>query len=354
MRVAILGCGAMGTVMGAYLTKQGLAVEMIDSYEAHVNAMAENGAKIVGCADFTVPVAAYTTGEMSGLYDLIFLFTKQLANAELLPKVLPHLKKESIVCTLQNGVPEPFVAEYVGKERTVGGTVLWGATFISPGVSELTQNIEESDHLFEIGEISGELSGRIEKVADVLRLMGPVKVTKQLMSSRWGKLVNNACMSGMSAVCGATFGEVRDNPKARACLSYLGREVKMCCEAEGYELPTLLTNSSPRCLSFNSQESFNESQAMFIDMYRGFTPAKASMLQDLEKGKPTEVNMINGYVCQTGDRHGIDTPFNDKVVEIVSRIEKGELSCSMENLNLFNSGWFSYNLYEPGETSKAD
>ncbi len=67
---------------------------------------------------------------------------------------------------------------------------------------------------------------------------------------------------------------------------------------------------------------FNADQEMFLTMYSDMRTAKASMLQDLEKGKPTEVRMINGYVCQTGDKYGIETPFNDKVVEIVTKIER--------------------------------
>ncbi len=346
MRVAILGSGAMGTVLGAFLTRSGLPVEMVDNYEEHVAAMQAKGATITGFAQMVVPVTAYTTRQMHGLYDVVFLFTKQLSNAQLLPYILPFLHGNSTVCTLQNGVPEPYVADIVGAGRTVGGTVLWGATFIKPGVSELTQDISLSDHLFEIGEISGEVTQRIGNVADILRRMGPVKVTETLMASRWGKLVNNACMSGMSAVCGATFGEVRDHPVARACLSYLAREVKACCEAEGYLLPTLLSGCSPDSLGIASQEEFDESQRMFIKMYKGFDLAKASMLQDLEKGRQTEVRMINGYVCQTGDRHNIPTPFNDKVVEIISAIEEGKLRCSIDNLRLFPPEWFRYTMYE--------
>lgn len=350
MRTAILGCGAMGTVMGAFLAKEGLPVELIDNYAEHVAALREKGATITGFAEMTVPVTAYAPEQMHGLYDVIFLMTKQLSNERLLPSILPFLHENSTVCTLQNGVPEPFVADIVGKGRTVGGTVLWGATFLGPGVSELTQDLSRSDHLFEIGEISGGLTDRIEAVAGILRLMGPVKVTTSLMASRWGKLVNNACMSGMSAVCGATFGEVRDHTAARACLSYLGREVKQCCEAEGYRLPVLLSNCSGDSLGFQSQEGFDESQRMFIAMYKGFDLAKASMLQDLEKGRPTEVRMINGYVCATGRKHGIRTPFNDKVVEIVTAVEAGRLSPSMDNLRLFDPEWFEYALFNvPGQ-----
>lgn len=346
MRVAILGCGAMGTVLGAYMTKNGCNVELIDSYEAHVQALNEQGAHIVGTVDFTVPVKAITPEQMEGIYDVVFLFTKQTANDVVLPGLLPHLGEKSTVCTLQNGVPEPFVAAHVGAKRTVGGTVLWGATFQAPGVSELTQDLSRNDHLFEIGEMDGTITPRIRQVADVLAYMGPTAVTDSLMASRWGKLINNACMSGMSAVCGATFGGVLDNDKARACLSYLGREVKQCCEASGYQLPAvLLHDQTPETLDIVDQAMFDANQRVFLDMYSDMRAAKASMLQDLEKGRVTEVRMINGYVCQVGDKLGIDTPFNDKVVEIVSKIEQGELPLDMSNVDLFPKDLFCYQLY---------
>lgn len=346
MKVGILGCGAMGTILGAYLTKNGCPAELIDRDQAHVDALNEKGAHIVGTVDTVIPVSAITPEQMKGIYDVVFLFTKQTVNREVLTNLLPHLNAQSTVCTLQNGVPEPYVAELVGQSRTVGGTVLWGATFVKPGVSELTQELSRNDHLFEIGEIDGSMGSRIQKVAAVLNHMGPTAVTEGLMASRWGKLINNACMSGMSAACGATFGGVLDNDTARACLSYLGREVKQCCEAAGYELPILLHEQSPRTLDITDQAMFHANQEMFLTMYSDMRTAKASMLQDLEKGKVTEVRMINGFVSQAGDTYGIDTPFNDKVVEIVSKIERGELPLSMENVQLFDRSLFEYPLYQ--------
>lgn len=342
MKIAILGCGAMGTVLGAYLTKNGCPVELVDNYDAHVEALNQNGAHIVGRVDLTVPVKAITPDRMEGIYDLVFLLTKQTANDTVLPNLLPHLDESSTVCTLQNGVPEPYVARYVGEKRTVGGTLLWGATFMEPGVSELTQDITKNDHLFEIGEMDGSIGERIQAVAEVLKRMGGVKVSDSLMDSRWGKLINNACMSGMSAACGCTFGEVLENDTARACLSYLGREVKQCCEADGHRLPVLLNGHAPDTLDLKDQAMFDANQRMFLEMYQDMHTAKASMLQDLERNKPTEVRMINGYVCDTGDKHGIDTPFNDTVVEIVSKIESGELPRSMDNLRYFDKSLFEF------------
>lgn len=340
MRTAILGCGAMGTVLGAFMTKNGSDVDFIDSYKDHVDALNAHGAHIVGTVDFTVPVKALLPEQMEGTYDLVILFTKQTANEAVLTNLLPHLSADSTVCTLQNGVPEPYVAKYVGEHRTVGGAVLWSATFEGLGVSRLTQDLSNLDHYFDVGEINGEITPRIQKVAEVLSLMGCTNVTDSLMASRWGKLVNNACMSGMSAACGTTFGGVLENSKARACLSYLGNEVKRCCEAEGYQMPLLVFGHSPDSLDIKDQAQFEVNQKMFTDMYQVALPAKASMLQDLEKGKVTEVTMINGYVSEVGRKHGIPTPFNDTVVKIVQGIEQGKLPLSMENLSLFDDEWF--------------
>lgn len=346
MKIGILGCGAMGTVMGAYMTKNGLDVELIDSYKEHVDVLNKNGAHIIGSVDMIVPVKAVTPEEMKGIYDLIFLFTKQTVNDTVLKNLLPHLNEKSTVCTLQNGVPEHFVAGYVGEERTLGGTVLWGATFVKPGVSELTQDITKNDHLFEIGAIDGTIGERVNNAAEILGYMGRAKITDTLMASRWGKLINNACMSGMSAACGATFGEILQDEKSRACLSYLAREVKRCCEAEGYKMPILLNEQLPYSCDIKDQEMFDTNQRMFLEMYKDMYTAKASMLQDLEKEKKTEVLMINGYVSSTGDKYNIDTPFNDTVVEIVTKIEKKLLLLSMDNLKYFNDKLFEYKYYQ--------
>ena len=174
--------------------------------------------------------------------------------------------------------------------------------------------------------------------------MGPAVVMPDLMAARWGKLVNNACVSGMSAACGTTFGGVIDDRKARACLAYLGHEVKICCEAEGLVMPLLVNGFSPDSLDIKDKAQYEENQKMWADMYAPARPAKASMLQDLEKGKLTEVTMINGYVSEVGRKHGIPTPFNDTVVKIVQGIERGELPLSFDNLKYFDQSWFTYGL----------
>ncbi len=336
MRVAIYGCGSMGTVMGAFLNKGGIDVELIDNYKEHVEALNNKGAHIIGCVDITVPVKAITPEQMEGKYDIVFLFTKQTANSEALPHLKKFLNDDSVVCTLQNGVPEYSVSEYIGGDRTVGGTVLWGATFISPGVSEVTQDVTSGDILFDIGEIDGKITERIKKVAGVLEHMGPVNIVENLMGARWSKLICNSCMSGMSAVTGSVFGDVLNNLKASACLGLIAKEIVEICGAAGVQFEDVMGMDMRDWGKVDTYEDYALSQRCFRKFYADKRTAKASMLQDLEKGKKTEVDMINGFVVEQGKKYGIPTPFNDIAVKVIKGIENKELPLSMENLKFFN------------------
>lgn len=133
MKACIYGAGSLGTILGAYITKNGGEIDLINRNKAHVEALKKNGAKITGTVQMTVPVKAMTPDEMSEKYDLIILLTKQLFNKEVLQGLLPFMNDDCLVCTMQNGIPELSVAEVVGEERTLGCTVSWGATLLGPG-----------------------------------------------------------------------------------------------------------------------------------------------------------------------------------------------------------------------------
>jgi 2-dehydropantoate 2-reductase len=107
-------------------------------------------------------------------------------------------------------------------------------------------------------------------------------------------------------------------------------------------------------LDLLDQAMYDANQQMFWDMYQVALPGKASMLQDLEKGRATEVPMINGYVSEVGKKHGIPTPFNDAVVEIVRGIEQGQCPLSMENLSRFDDDWFTFAAYQPQEAKRSE
>lgn len=206
---------------------------------------------------------------------------------------------------------------------------------MSPGVSEVTQDVTNGDILFDIGEIDGKVSERIKKVASVLEHMGPVTIVENLMGARFSKLLLNSCMSGLSAVTGSVFGDVFNNPKSSALLSFIASEIINVCEKANIDLEDVMGMQMVDYGRVDTLENFVKSQNCFRKFYADKLTAKASMLQDLEKGKKTEVDMINGFVVEQGKKYGVPTPYNDIAVKIIKGIENKELPLSMDNLKFF-------------------
>ena len=204
MRIAVVGAGSLGTVVGALLTRGGLDVCMVDANREHVAALNRVGARITGKLDLVQPVRALTPDGMEGVYDLVVYLVKAVYDAQALPRVLPHLGEGSALITLQNGVPEERVASFVGRERVLGGAVLWSAELVGPGVSQVTSDPGQMG--YEIGELDGGITRRIEGVKAVLDHAGTAVVTDNLAGTRWSKLLFNVAASGVSAALGATGG----------------------------------------------------------------------------------------------------------------------------------------------------
>lgn len=332
MKVAILGAGSLGTISGALITKNGGDVVLIDANREHVDALNKNGATVTGKLDINVPVKAITPGEMSGTYDLVLYLVKQTYNEAALKSLVPHLHKDSIVCTLQNGVPEEAVAAYVGREKVMGCAVGWGATWLRPGVSELTSEADKMT--LDLGELDGTIRERTKAVAALLEKICPTEITTNLPGIRWSKLLINATMSGMSAALGCTFGDVLDNEKALACATWIGNESIAVVRKLGISLEKI-QGADLNILAFQTQAELTGRMGIYKLVFGPHRLLKASMLQDLEKGLKTEIDAINGVVCENGRRMGVATPINDTVVKIVSGIENGKYKAVFDNLSIF-------------------
>lgn len=333
MRVAIYGAGSLGTILGAYITKAGEKIDLINRNKAHVEALQTKGAQVVGTVQFTQPVVAYTPAEMSGQYDIIFLMTKQQHNSEVVTMLKDFLAPEGVLVTLQNGLPEVQIAEILGEEHVLGCTVAWGATLQGPGVCELTSSPDALS--FSLGAISAKPNKHFGKVKELLELMGTVDVEENFLGTRWSKLLINASFSGMSAVLGCTFGEAAKPRASRRIVQALIKECIDVCSVGGIRIEPVQGKDIVKLLDYKS--GLKKAISFFIIpiAIRKHAKLKASMLQDIEKGKLTEVDAINGAVSDYGRKVGCPTPMNDRVVEIIHRIERGELKPSAENLRLF-------------------
>ena len=333
MRIAIYGAGSLGTILGAYISKAGVEIELINRNKVHIEALQTNGAHITGTVEFNQPVVAYTPDQMSGEYDVIFLMTKQQYNAEVVTMLKDYLAADGVLVTFQNGLPEVLIADILGEERVLGCTVAWGATLQGPGVCELTSAPDALS--FSLGAISPKKNKHFDKVKEVLEHMGTVDVEENFIGTRWSKLLINAAFSGMSAVLGCTFGEAAGPRESRKVVQALIKECIDVCAKGGIRIEPVQGKDIVKLLDFHNPIKKAVAYMIIPIAIRKHAKLKASMLQDIEKGKLTEVDAINGAVCDYGRKVNFPTPANDKVVEIIHKIEKGELKPSFENLQFF-------------------
>lgn len=335
MKIAIYGAGSLGTVLGAYISKAGVDIDLITRNKDHVDAMNESGAHIIGTVDMTVPVHALTPDRITEKYDLIILMTKQLDNKNVLEGLKKNMNEGCIVCTMQNGLPELSVSEVVGEDNTMGCSVAWGATLHGHGVSELTS---EPDSLsFGLGRMNGQLDDKLMEVKKILELMCPVEVEENFMGVRWSKLLINSAFSGMSAVMGGTFGDAAERKDSRVCCQGIIKECIDVAKAAGIKIEPVQGKDIVKLLDYSNPIKKKISNFLIPICIKKHRLLKASMLQDLEKGRKCEIDAINGVVCAYGKKFGVPTPYNDMVCRIVHGIEDGKLTYSFDNVKFFSA-----------------
>ena len=333
MKCAIYGAGSLGTILGAYLTKNGFPVELVNRNVKHVEALQKNGAHISGTVDFTTPVNAILPDQMEGPYDIIFLMTKQLHNPEVVSMLKPILADDGVIVTLQNGIPEPGIAEIVGVDRTIGCTVEWGATMTEPGCCELTSDPDSLS--FHMGGMDGISEESLNKVKEVLEHMCPVDIEDNLLGARWSKLLINATYSGLGTVIGGTFGDVAGWKPARKVAVRCMKECIDVARAGGVEFAPVQGKDITKLFDYSNKAKQKFAEILVpiaMKKHFGIVP---SMLQDLQKGKPCEVDAINGVVCEWGKKYGVPTPVNDRIVEVIKKEQNEGLRPMLANIQFF-------------------
>jgi 2-dehydropantoate 2-reductase len=166
-----------------------------------------------------------------------------------------------------------------------------------------------------VGELDGAVRERTRLVARCLEAVGEARVTDNVRGMIWSKLLLNTAFTGLSAVSGLRYGGVAEQPAGRAAAVGIWAEGLRVADAEGLTLEPVL-GVDPRAVT---DEGDGVERLMALS-----ANSKPSMLQDLEAGRATEVDVVNGGVAQRGRAHGIPTPLNDRVVELVHAMERGE------------------------------
>lgn len=335
MKYAIYGAGAMGTILGAYIAKAGYDIDLISRNTSHIEGMKTHGAHVTGTVDFYQKVNALLPSEMKDKYDIIFLTTKQLDNENVVRQLVPFLADDGVICTMQNGLPELSVSNVIGKDRTFGCAMAWGATMIGNGTSELTSEASMETLSFSLGSFGIHRSEKLDEIRKLLETMGHVDVEENFIGARWAKLLVNSAFSGLSAVLGATFGQIAKNKSSRKLVQMIIKECIEVAHAAKITIEPIQGKNIEKLLDYHGWIKKKISFMIIPLAIKKHYNLKSSMLQDIEKHKPCEIEAINGVIYEYGDIYDQETPINDQIVRIVKAMEKGEYVPSWDNLSLF-------------------
>lgn len=316
--ILVVGGGAIGGVTAARMIGEVRRVAVLDANEEHVARM--QAGLVVDVLGEERRVELEVHADPAGL-DGPFDFALVTLKAPHLEAALRPLVERGLVRTyvsLCNGLVQERMGGIVGEGSLIWGTVEWGSTNLGPG--RLAQTTRAP---FVIGEPDGETRDRTRLLAELLGVVEDVRLTENIRGQVWSKLLVNSSFSGLGAVSGLLYREVMEDPDGREVALALWREGHDVGMAQKLALEKVLGVEAEALVLRVPEDRERVEEAIEVAMgYAGAT--KASMLQDLERGLKTEVDVINGAVVDRGREYGVETPVNARVVELMHEMERGE------------------------------
>jgi 2-dehydropantoate 2-reductase len=352
-KIAVLGAGAIGSSIGASLTKAGYDVLLIDQWPAHVEAMKTRGLRIVTWEKVSsYPVRAVHLCDLVNLkpqFDLVFLACKTVDSSWMAQFIEPYLKPDGILVPTQNSVPEEWISPIIGANRIIGCAVELSASVFEPGV--VRRYTDESTCQFAIGELDGKNTPRLQEVAKIMSSVGKVHTTSNIWGAKWTKLIHSTASLCLSPIVGLGKKELLEPPYHGLSIK-IGSETARVAGALGIQLEPVFgfTKEDFNCsvdekvlkildgiggylLAAQRKlggEGYAEIKKSIAEnslselRKKGTEGAISSTLQDLLKERITETRIMNGLVSKKGREVGIPTPVNDAVVSIMKEIEQGK------------------------------
>lgn len=335
-RIAVVGAGAIGGITAALMANEGYNVEVVCKYRELADTIRTAGLHVFGAnGNFKVPMPAVAqASELSDKKDVVFLAVKATDMLAAANDILPFLGESSVVVSMQNGICEDALARVVGRERTIGCVVGWGGTMHRPAELEMTSTGE-----FVIGNIDNQPDKRLPPIKNMLEAVLPVEISGNIMGSLYSKLIINSCITSLGAVCGLYLGEMLAVKKIRNIFVEIMEEAVAVADAMGITVEVYAGKIDYYKL-LGGSGLFDHLKRHLMIRLVGFKyrRLKSSMLQSLERGKPTEIDYMNGYILDNGKKFAVPTPVNDKIIAIVKDIENGRRNISQGN---FDDPFFS-------------
>jgi 2-dehydropantoate 2-reductase len=331
--IAILGVGAIGSSLGADLTKAGYPVMLIDQWPAHVEAMKTNGLTIrMPKEEVHTAVQALHLCELcerQPLFDLVFLTAKSNDTHWLVEFIKPYLKPSGVLVSLQNSLNDEWIGPAIGFHRDIASVVELSAELFEPG--RVKRNTDRAHTWFSVGELHGRITPRLKEIAAILGHTAKADMTTNIWGAKWSKLVLNSMTSGMCGILHARNWELAQKPELRRICIKLVRESLQVATTLGVSMEPLFGLSAEDLLA--STDEVLEKNLFTISSNIG-TEARTMILQDHLKGRRSEVEYTNGLIVRKGKEAGVPTPVNEIVLTINKQIERGDLKPDPANFAL--------------------
>ena len=341
MKILFVGAGAIGSYLGAFLTRAGQDVTLVDPWAEQVDTVRAKGISVTGPHDpFEARPAIYHLHESQRLprdFDVAFVAMKVYDTAWATQLASRHIKSGGFVVAAENCWPDPIVASVVGKERAVGlvmskiGVASWKAGQVERGHE---RGGATGHDVFRAGEHDGKITPRTQMIADMLKVVDGSKATDNLWGERWSKLCANAMGNPVQAMSGLGSTEIASSEVGRAITIHLAAESARVGLALGYTIPKINGATAEQWAAADQRETWQTLDEMLRPKSASGRNWKASMAQDVAKGRPTEIDYMNGFVVDKGREAGVPTPVSAAVVETVREIDRGQLKQAAENIGV--------------------
>ena len=302
MRIAVIGAGAIGGFFGGRLAQSGNDVTLIGAQREHIDVLVHGGLQIEDAsgATQTIRVRATTLPSEVEPVDVIFVCVKSYQTDQALANVDALLTPSTSVLTLQNGWGNAQrIAAHVGDERVLAGLTYQSITLLSPGRVKHTGR-----GMTFIGELDGSRSERLGRIAMVLDAACiETTATDDIRKEIWAKLAVNVCTLPVAALLGFKAGQLREHKSLLDIMHDLLHETVSIARAQNIPLDE------------------DTSWATITNLLDSAANAKPSMLQDIERRRRTEIDVLNGAIVAEGKRLGIPTPAHKVMLNLIKALE---------------------------------
>jgi len=303
MKICIYGAGAIGGYLGVELARAGADIRLV-ARGAHLAAMRTNGLKLqIGNEERVIAPRCTDNPAELGLQDVVIICLKAHSVTGVLAQMQPLLGPRTRIVTAVNGIPYWYFYRHpggrqwraLGPERAIGCIVYPATEIVAPGIVKHVYGNQ-----FPLGEPSGENSEDVRRLSELLTAAGmKAPVLDRIRDEIWLKLWGNVCFNPISALTHATLDVICSNPATRALARAIMLETQAIAETFGVR--------------------FRVDAERRIEGARKVGAHKTSMLQDLERGRPMEIDPLVTVVQEMGRLTGIPTPVLDAVLALVAQ-----------------------------------